>query len=120
MSMGGAKVGELGAADTSVSGVDGRDTDTWLMESTLDEEVEEVDLGLPGPSSQFAQKYTDESEGERIRGTFEHFWQMRSVRIYVKDPSSERSGTMMIQKRTHPLSMYSPRRLDTSEINMTA
>lgn len=89
MSIGGAKVGELGAADTSVSGVDGRDTDTWLIESTLDEAVEDADLGFPGPSSQFAQKYIDESEGERIRGTLEHFWQMRSVRIYVNEQLNE-------------------------------
>ena len=67
-------MGELGASDTSVKGVVGRETDTWLVESKLeDAEADETDLAFPGESLQFAQKETAESDGERMRGTFEHF-----------------------------------------------
>jgi len=99
MSAGGANVGELGACEISVGGVEVREgimleallTDDFSSscpeyarvgsvrpEVSRPERLEDA-AGVDGVASQFAQKCTVGPEGERMRGTLEHFEHILSV-----------------------------------------
>lgn len=112
MSIGGANVGELSAWETSVGGVDvleGVALDVLPTDDFSSRVVGLLRMGaarsgisgperledavdVPGAASQLAQKCTVGPEGERMRGTLEHFGHDLSVNTY---PPSGRPGHLL-------------------------